>query len=347
MITQPVTFVIGAGASKELGLPLGTELRDNIANDLLEFWRPFRHLKDVSPAFEGIQRLGTYLAPLAKDVSPSELLKASDKLIDGLPAFGSIDDFLAVYCEEKIVAALTKAMIILHIREASQSALKDGDQVDLAWISVFWRIVSNGAKTPRDLIMSFLQTRIVNFNYDLTFEAGILKLIRQRFDLKQAEEIECARALSVVHPYGSVFGSTASSLYESDRIFEPIKPSESGTATDYIKTIHEEPITFGELSFEHFFKEARKIVFIGFGFHSSNLDWMDFSGRGIINTELKELLFSHYKISNYNAEQIKSKLKGQLFRSFGDGTRHLSEAAVEGRPETASEFLENISFGLN
>jgi hypothetical protein len=347
MITQPVTFVIGAGASKELGLPLGTELRDNIANDLREFWRPFKHLNDVSPAFKGIKRLGIYLEPLTERYSPSDLLKASEKLIDGLPAFGSIDDFLAVYRDEEVVVALTKAMIILHIREASQSALNDNDRVDLAWISVFWRIVSNGAKNIQDLQASFLNTKIVSFNYDLTFEAGILKLIRQRFDLKQGEETKWARALEILHPYGSLFGSTRGVWEEAEQIHKTIKPRESITASEYIKTIHEEPNVFGKLPFEDFFEGARKIVFIGFGFHSSNLEWMDFDHRKITNTELKEILFSHYQMSSYNADQIKEKLKGHLFRSFPDQTRHWSELKIEGRAETASDFLENISFGLN
>jgi hypothetical protein len=34
---QPVVFVIGAGASKEYGLPLGTDLKNTIASEIAKF----------------------------------------------------------------------------------------------------------------------------------------------------------------------------------------------------------------------------------------------------------------------------------------------------------------------
>ncbi len=347
MITQPVTFVIGAGASKELGLPLGTELRDNIANDLREFWTPFRHLNDVSPAFEGIQKLANYLRPLTEQHSPNALLEASEKLIDGLPAFGSIDDFLSVYRDDVVVLALTKAMINLHIRETSQFALRDSYHRDLAWISVFWRIAAAGANDISELHLALAKIKIVNFNYDLTLEAGILKLVKQRFNVTQSEAISRVNKLQILHPYGSLFGSSISTWQETEKIYSPIQPNESKTASQFIRTIHEEPNSIGTETFQDFFKDARKIIFLGFGFHTSNLEWMDFEKNSIDNRHLSEVLFSHYGLSSYNAEQIKDKIRTRFYRTLNGGSRSILGNRIEARPETASEFLENISFGLN
>ena len=379
MITQPVTFVIGAGASKELGLPLGTELRDNIAHDLREFWKAFDNLSDVEDAFqvfvqmakqvdaaaekfgtkdlvnfgsafERSKRLAEYLSPLIDEgeYSANELNFASERLIDGLPSFTSVDDFLAVYKDDLVVSDLTKAMINLHIREASRNAIQDGVPNDLKWISVLWRVLSSGAKDIEELKVILSKVKVINFNYDLTFEYGIYRSIADRFIKPERVCLEAARALKVIHPYGNLFGRSDNTWDVCLKSTKEIDPTESLKASEYIKTIHEGAHAISQETINEYFKDAHRIVFIGFGFHSRNLDLIDVGQRGAVNRYLVEILFSHFGLSNYNAKQIKSKLSG-LF-PIASGNRRsvrLGDEAIEGRPETASDFLENISFGLN
>lgn len=160
--------------------------------------------------------------------------------------------------------------------------------------------------------------------------------------------MDAARAMKVIHPYGNLFGGSDNPWDVCIKSTEEIDPMESLNAGQYIKTIHEGAHTINNETINEYFNDAKRVVFVGFGFHSSNLDLIDFGSRGTINRHLVEILFSHFGLSNYNAKQIKRKLSSRLFRSHPSSGRYpLGDEEIEARPETASDFLENISFGLN
>jgi hypothetical protein len=88
MFRRKTLFVVGAGASAEFGLPLGTLLARQITNKM-----DIRFERGLQFVGSGDQRLYEQLVQ-SKRVNPDQWQPAAMRIRDGLPFAQSIDDFL-------------------------------------------------------------------------------------------------------------------------------------------------------------------------------------------------------------------------------------------------------------
>lgn len=203
MITVPTTLVLGAGASKPYGFPLGGKLRDEICEVLND---------QDGYYFKLLQAIGFL---------PGHIKAFRDEFAGSM--MNSIDLFLGRRAEFKEVG---KAAIALKIarKERHVSTVNPGMEGD--WYQYLWnRIAANHPweDLPRNRLS------IVTFNYDRSFEYFMHSVMQKTFGKNSEECAEMLARFEIVHVYGSLgkptFWDSQGKKYSPDCTPEEIKKS--------------------------------------------------------------------------------------------------------------------------
>ena len=143
MITKPVVFVLGAGASCPYGLPLGETLIRKILDDVLT----------------------DYLLQMLKNIGHSEGDCNDFRLRLRLSLRQSIDVFLR---DNPDLAEVGKALIAVHLILLEQQKYLYSTQIDDHWVKYLVEILLRDWSPGNG--MSFNRLKIITFNYDRSFE---------------------------------------------------------------------------------------------------------------------------------------------------------------------------------
>ena len=107
---KSLVLVVGAGASKEVNLPVGAELRTRIATALdIKYYDGYKRSSGDGTIDEAFRELVRETNPQQQDINP--FLHSSWRIRDAMPQAISIDNFIdshrnderfaaATYCEE-------------------------------------------------------------------------------------------------------------------------------------------------------------------------------------------------------------------------------------------------------
>lgn len=279
MLSRPTVIVIGAGASFELGLPVGSELKKSISA-LLNITFPDGYN----------QKSGDYqIKELVKDRSIARnendwnpILHKCWLLRDALPGSLSIDNLMDAHRTDEDITFIGKLAIAKAILAAERKSklFRDiGDReftfADVAdtWLVPFFQIASEGV-ARENAASIFENVTFIVFNYDRCVERFLPVALKLYYDLNDSEAAEIAGKVRIVHPYGQV-GSIShadsgldyvpfgSNRYDLSKVAEGIKtfseglhnPEQQATITDSIQ-------------------RAAQVVFLGFAFHPLNMGLM-------------------------------------------------------------------------
>jgi hypothetical protein len=113
MFSQPVVFVIGAGASAEYGLPAGADFKAQIA-DAIGF-------TDANGAQKGDRELYSRLAERFKD-QIKKYDEAGSELARLIPQFKSIDEALHWFSSRPEVIEIGKIAIVRQVLKAERES---------------------------------------------------------------------------------------------------------------------------------------------------------------------------------------------------------------------------------
>lgn len=151
MLSRVTTFVTGAGASFELGLPLGSELKDQIRKLLnIKFEDGWRQSSGDYQIMEHLRRKAQ-----SEQRSADELLQKCRLIRNALPASLSIDNLLDAHRSDPDVALIGKLAVaksILAAERGSKLFIKeDQSRSDLAHLSdtyliPLFQIISEGVR---------------------------------------------------------------------------------------------------------------------------------------------------------------------------------------------------------
>ena len=181
MITVPTTLILGAGASKPYGYPLGEELLAGITGGAFNLMPDLRSLGIDQDIIEDFQ----------KSLAESGV--------------GSIDVYLARVARHLQVGKIALAHQMLH---HDSRALN----FHLNWLGYIWRLLIEDVTDPRELNNNKLS--IVTFNYDTSVPHFLLaNAIRSTFDVPSPDAQRYAQAIPIVH----VYGDPASAVEQSPR----------------------------------------------------------------------------------------------------------------------------------
>lgn len=313
MLKSKTVFVLGAGASFEVGFPLGYKLREIIAQKLNFKIDTFGGLSvgygDRNIAMKLQSKYGH---------GYSEYLGVCKQISDGILLSDSIDDFIYKHRHDERVAICGKLAIAHSIVEAeskSELRIEPGDiystinfkSLPNNWYSKFYSLLTKSMpKSELDHI--FDNITVVNFNYDRSIEHFLIHAFMSDYmiDKKEAENI--VNKLVIYRPYGSIDKSTefgANMLPDLNNIVSNLKT--------YTENIDE-----GEklLEVKTAVEKAKTIVFLGMAYHINNMNLL----KCKCDMREKIIYATRIKISDHDLAIVRRRII-----DLGLNTRKLSD----------------------
>jgi hypothetical protein len=269
MFKRRTLFVIGAGASQEVGFPVGSQLAATIKQKMDILLQHGRQPIDNGADYE------LYAAVTSKrQIERPEFQQAAWLIRDGITLTRSIDDFMDLHRENERLVLLGKAAIVKSILEAErESSLyvdpSDGREfLDMGaiantWFVKFMQVLGRGVQ--KENVEHLLDNvSFVVFNYDRCIEHFLLYAIKAVYGLTRDQAYEIVRRLDIIHPYGTLpgapFGIREHYTYDYAALASEIK-----TYTEQVS----DPKILDNLS--RVVSLAECVVFLGFAYHSQNM----------------------------------------------------------------------------
>ncbi|MGQ8630878.1 hypothetical protein ACUTJJ_05250 [Agrobacterium sp. DKPNP3] len=286
---EKTTFVIGAGASAEFGLPIGTGLAAEIKKTaMIEAY-------DRENLSQNVLRelLYTRCTVGADQVAAEKALK---DIHEGIQTAVSIDAFIHRHAADENISYWGKVLIALEVLKAERYStlspdiwknfavdpnLVLGDEKrrlvnpDYTWIGHFFRILSDGVADYSDLGKNIT---IICFNYDRCIEVYLAETISDAYRIPIDISLRLVNAnIRIVHPYGYL-GELAlvSGSPGRDRLGFGVgsgQPDQISKIAENIHTYTEQAHDAGKVwSIHEAVNDCKNLIFLGFGFNNQNLD---------------------------------------------------------------------------
>ena len=326
MFKRRTLFVLGAGASAEVDLPLGTALAERIR-------------KKMDIRFEiGNRPIGTGDMNLFAQVTEQlrhqveEYQDAAWLIRDGLAFAQSIDDFLDLHRTNEHLNLYGKAAIVKSVLEAEQgsrlyfnelqSTIFDPASMVDTWLVKFMYMLGRGV--PKENVREiFDNVSFIVFNYDRCVEFFLRNALRLLYRISDGEAQEIVDDLSIIHPYGVVgrasFGATNANCLQ---LAAGIKTyTEQAAAAESVAQIQTE------------MQRAECIVFLGFAYHSQNMTIL----QPAEPMKYKPIYGTAFKMSDADVEVVSNRL-GNFFASEPNRSQRLRLFRLENKLMSADLF---------
>ncbi len=314
MLKESTVFVVGAGASSEFNLPIGTDLAIEISAKLdvrFDDWGTKLTSGDGA-LFENVRR--------ASPQHANEYQQAAWVIRDGIVLANSIDDFLAVHQTDEKVVRYGKSAIVKCILEAemksrlffdrNKSTSTGRETIDFrgtsdTWLVKLMRLLGKGlpAENYKNI---FDRSSFIVFNYDRCIEHFFVNALQPMFRISEQAAADVVATARIVHPYG-VAGALPLAGHAAQG------PRFGSTNANYfllsseIKTYSE---SVDNTEARELIKECKRVVFLGFAFHGQNLKLL----ADINDLETKEVLGTGWGMSDSDLNILRSELL-ELFKS--------------------------------
>ncbi len=294
MFKPNTVLIVGAGASKEVNLPLGPELVEQIAS-LVEFKR-----EEFSGQLQGRTPLVRPLLNFAGTDKVQNYLRAAAQMIAGMRSAQSVDRFIDRNRGDEFIRTLGKAAIVQAIAQAERNSILATDkgrpirgrsEIDDTWYWALVKMLLEGSP-PREKL--FDDIAVVCFNYDRCIEHYLTCELMRSYFIDRKEAAELASRLTIWHPYGTIaplvtqdagglaYGDDESSASRCFHLGARIKTfTEEYEDGDMIKAIRAR------------LQSARTVVFLGFGYYTENLKLIEPDGP----TMIKRILGTGFGLS--------------------------------------------------
>ncbi len=316
---KSLVLVLGAGASKEVGLPLGGELTKQIAS-VLSFRE--RENGDSDLANLRIRQALSQLVqvPQGQPQDMNLLMRACGVIKDAMPLARSIDNFIDCHRSDKQIAICGKLAIASCILEAERMSGLMVDRSNIyntilfeslesSWFTAFFNLLTDRCD-KNEVADNFRRVAIISFNYDRCIEHFLHAALQRLYRESPEWATEVMKALDIYHPYGRV--GALPWMAQSGEIEYGAVPN-----GPQLLGISRQLLTFTEGTdarksdiecIRRDIAGAERLAFLGFAFHELNLELL-FDGRFGINEHCHRPIFATaFGISEANVEAIKREL---------------------------------------
>ena len=278
MFQRNTVLVLGAGASSEAALPVGSELKLTIAN-MVRF--SFKDDNLVSGDFRLIHAFQQHCRRLGKGPNLMEYIHAGRRIAEAMPLDSSIDSFIDKQSGDALIELCGKLAIVQAILDAERKSrlfvdntksnkTLNHEKLSNTWYYKFAQLLACDKDQVKD---RFGRVAFIIFNYDRTLEHFLFNAPQIYYGIQQKEAAELMQPLKVSHPYGIV-GRLPWQDEKGAAAFGDNEPEDLSALAGQIKT-------FGETSREEETAEMRQVlnqskivVFLGFAFHPQNMKIM-------------------------------------------------------------------------
>ena len=273
MFLKKTLFVVGAGASREAGLPIGSELAAQIGDLLASEYQLGQTSIEASEFFDALR---SYCDGDAFEA----YLEAARKISDNIGAVNSIDNYIHKHQHDPYIAKCAKAAIVYTILKAERSSLlapaldsKGRRRISYSnlsdtWFIPFGRMLTEGV-TAYEVEDVFLNISIICFNYDRCIEHFLTNWLMDIYSIDSVRVRCLFSSLKIFRPYGiageyfdhpSIMRQTS---FGQDNISHNVQMSSKAIRT-YTEQGDDIELSSG---IHDAVSSAETIVFLGFAFH--------------------------------------------------------------------------------
>lgn len=347
MFKPNTVFIVGAGASAELGMPFGNEFKVGLSERIqIRFDDWGRTQESGDPVI--MQALETIAEQRRNFNVTNELLNAAWDISNALPNVSSIDSYVEMHKGNKDITFISKLGIIRTILDAERSSElyfephnKKGASLrsfSNTWLAKFVQLLTN--RVEKSGIESIFENiSIICFNYDRCIEQYLALALEHIYLIKEQEAQDLVKKLKIYHPYGTVGGLPWSKGNQFDITFgKEINAHQLLKLTAEIKTYSEqtdEKETLNAIKEE--VRNAKTLVFLGMAYHKQNLDLL----KPNENTNIRKIYGTSVGISESNQDIYKRELHTFLDNAW----RQVPQTYLKSLK--CSEFLDEFSGSLS
>jgi len=348
MYKARTVFIIGAGASAEFDLPVGSKLMDQIkANSKFVF--------DYGSLKEGVRDIWDQIRSKLSDQEIESRLDAFAEIHRAIDSAGSIDEFINRNYDDPMIAEMGKIQILYSIAKAeAESNLKNKGQGDIAWqvldrtwISTFTKGLFEGVRGDQ-VGQIGADITIICFNYDRCIEYYLANAIQRSFrNVSRDLALQIVDNMNIIHPYGTI--GRLPNLRGEGRLLD-FGPDYSRidylSATGGLTTWSESVKDLAMISeMREAIGQAETFVFMGFAFAKQNIDLMRVEeavrdrDRGIVygNVESRNVYATAYGYKQQAHRAIKRKIASLWTDNWS--LEQDNAISIEGENVTCSEFM--------
>jgi hypothetical protein len=306
MFKKPIVIIVGAGASCEYGLPLGSALKSSAAQKLRFI---FQHGRLTS----GDQDLLNHIRRHTRNdqTRNNAYTIAANELSRTMETFISIDEALHFVSASPEAVEIGKVAVVSEIlaaeRRSSLAPSKETGQTrlkDVGWLPQMLSMAVAGVQKS-EIETVFKQTTLVNFNYDRCIEHYLYEALQQKAGVSREQSGRIVNALTVIRPYGSLgpleWQEPPGVAFAHSGHVDPF------SLIGGIRTYTEQNALHDSEKVERALKAAELVIFLGFGFHQQNMEVLALK-PSFARKQGLELLATIVGIHRENLESISSRL---------------------------------------
>lgn len=316
MFNKKAVIVVGAGASKEAGLPTGQELRTRISN-LLRF--RFEHSRLKSGDYPVYESLKLHVnRSESSDANP--YFRASNHISEAMPQAISIDNFIDAHNGDDKIELCGKLAIVRSILDAERHSTlfvdnqrknrqhPDFQQLEETWYTSFFQLLTENCRVE-DLPSRTKSIALVVFNYDRCIEHFLYHALQNYYRIPANQAGEIVQQIQIYHPYGKV-GSLPWQDHMGIGFGAETDAAQLLSLSNQIKTFTEgtDPDSSEVTAIRGALRDSNIVVFLGFAFHKLNMQLIGPEVGGKQNMAQKSCFATAKGISDSDCQILKNEL---------------------------------------
>jgi hypothetical protein len=322
MFESKTLFVVGAGASAEIDLPVGSALLEMIAKKLRISLIDGLHLNSGDPLI--VAAIRRYAHERREN---HNLYYQKGRMIeDAAPVAPSIDNFLDAHKNDLELQLCGKLGIVSSILDAerksrlfineSHSGRDDLGRLGGTWYTAFMKMLVE--RVDRDEIETiFENVSFITFNYDRCIQKFLHVALQKYYAISDERAAELISKLEIIHPYGSVGplpfeGSGSSAVAYGADLNESSLIEAAGRIRTFTEQIEDDDLL---VSIHGGVNNAETIVFMGFAFHPQNMQLLDVG----IASNVRRVFATSFLCSQGDVEVFTSQVRSMLGDEQYDG----------------------------
>jgi hypothetical protein len=204
MLIEKTVFILGAGSSKEVGLPIGTELVEQIARDVNVVYNDFdtRITSGALPIFQAYRQnrdARKYFACGRRIAQAASLITSIDRFIDHNPNDPIISKCGKLGIAHAILEAESKSKLNPNQDDPSKPAIMEA--IKNTWFIRLFNLLKERIDV-NNLPALFNNVSFINFNYDRCLEHFLFNSIINYYQSSETVAANLVKEANIFHPYG-------------------------------------------------------------------------------------------------------------------------------------------------